>query len=452
MYMEVRVLTKTVQSHKSLDEINNTVSVNAHGKFSQKLFSYLGPGLLVAVGYMDPGNWITSMQGGAQFGYVLLFVILLSSLSAMLLQSMTVRLGIATGMDLAQATKHYLNKPVTFIFWIIAELAIIATDIAEVIGSAIALDLLFGIPLLIGALITVLDVFLLLFIMKFGFRKIEAIVGTLIFTVLVIFIFEVFVASPHVTEVLNGFVPNKTIITDNSALFIALGIIGATIMPHNLYLHSSIVQSRMYDRNSSNSKAQAIKYAIMDSNIQLSIAFVVNCLLLVLGAALFFGVNSEQLGGFYDLFNALQNQPVLGASLGALMSTLFAVALLASGQNSTITGTMAGQIVMEGFINLKIPNWLRRLITRAIAILPIIVCLIIFKGNEAKMEQLLVFSQVFLSLALPFSLIPLQLSTNDYSLMGQFKNKTWVNIISWFLIIILSLLNIYLIIQTFQEL
>ncbi|WP_440857548.1 Nramp family divalent metal transporter [Staphylococcus shinii] len=450
--MEVRVLTKTVQSHKSLDEINNTVSVNAHGKFSQKLFSYLGPGLLVAVGYMDPGNWITSMQGGAQFGYVLLFVILLSSLSAMLLQSMTVRLGIATGMDLAQATKHYLNKPVTFIFWIIAELAIIATDIAEVIGSAIALDLLFGIPLLIGALITVLDVFLLLFIMKFGFRKIEAIVGTLIFTVLVIFIFEVFVASPHVTEVLNGFVPNKTIITDNSALFIALGIIGATIMPHNLYLHSSIVQSRMYDRNSSNSKAQAIKYAIMDSNIQLSIAFVVNCLLLVLGAALFFGVNSEQLGGFYDLFNALQNQPVLGASLGALMSTLFAVALLASGQNSTITGTMAGQIVMEGFINLKIPNWLRRLITRAIAILPIIVCLIIFKGNEAKMEQLLVFSQVFLSLALPFSLIPLQLSTNDYSLMGQFKNKTWVNIISWFLIIILSLLNIYLIIQTFQEL
>ncbi len=445
-------MTKTVQSHKSLDEINNTVSVNAHGKFSQKLFSYLGPGLLVAVGYMDPGNWITSMQGGAQFGYVLLFVILLSSLSAMLLQSMTVRLGIATGMDLAQATKHYLNKPVAFIFWIIAELAIIATDIAEVIGSAIALDLLFGIPLLIGALITVLDVFLLLFIMKFGFRKIEAIVGTLIFTVLVIFIFEVFVASPHVTEVLNGFAPNKTIITDNSALFIALGIIGATIMPHNLYLHSSIVQSRMYDRNSSNSKAQAIKYAIMDSNIQLSIAFVVNCLLLVLGAALFFGVNSEQLGGFYDLFSALQNQPVLGASLGALMSTLFAVALLASGQNSTITGTMAGQIVMEGFINLKIPNWLRRLITRAIAILPIIVCLIIFKGNEAKMEQLLVFSQVFLSLALPFSLIPLQLSTNDYSLMGQFKNKTWVNIISWFLIIILSLLNIYLIIQTFQEL
>lgn len=276
--------------------------------------------------------------------------------------------------------------------------------------------------------------------------------GTLIFTVLVIFVFEVFIASPHVTEVLNGFVPSSTIITDNGALFIALGIIGATIMPHNLYLHSSIVQSRMYDRNSIQSKAHAIKYATMDSNIQLSIAFIVNCLLLVLGAALFFGVNTEQLGGFYDLYNALQNQPLLGASLGAIMSTLFAIALLASGQNSTITGTMAGQIVMEGFINLKIPNWLRRLITRLIAILPIIICLIVFNSNEAKMEQLLVFSQVFLSLALPFSLIPLQLSTNDKRLMGQFKNKLWVNIISWCLIIILSILNIYLIIQTFQEL
>ncbi|RIP35656.1 divalent metal cation transporter [Staphylococcus gallinarum] len=437
---------------KSMDEINNTVSVVSEGKFSQKLLSYLGPGLLVAVGYMDPGNWITSMQGGAQFGYILLFVILLSSLSAMLLQSMTVRLGIATGMDLAQATKHYLNKPMSVIFWIIAELAIIATDIAEVIGSAIALDLLFDIPLLIGALITVLDVFLLLFIMRFGFRKIEAIVGTLIFTVLVIFIFEVFIASPNITHMLNGFVPHSRIITDNSALFIALGIIGATIMPHNLYLHSSIVQSRMYDRNNTKSKAQAIKYAILDSNIQLSIAFIINCLLLILGAALFYGVNTEKFGGFYDLYTALQHQPLLGASLGAIMSTLFAVALLASGQNSTITGTMAGQIVMEGFINLKIPNWLRRIITRLLAILPIIFCLIIFKSNEAKMEQLLVFSQVFLSIALPFSLIPLQLSTNNHGLMGQFKNKTWVNIISWTLIIILSILNIYLIIQTFQEL
>lgn len=450
--MNKQVTNKQKNKNKSLDEINNTVTVNTNGKFSQKLFSFLGPGLLVAVGYMDPGNWITSMQGGAQFGYILLFVILLSSLSAMLLQSMTVKLGIATGMDLAQATRHFLNKPIAFIFWIIAELAIIATDIAEVIGSAIALNLLFDIPLLVGALITVFDVFLLLFIMRFGFRKIEAIVGTLIFTVLFIFIFEVFIASPQVTDVLNGFVPNSTIVTDNSALFIALGIIGATIMPHNLYLHSSIVQSRMYDRNDIHSKAHAIKYATIDSNIQLTIAFVVNCLLLVLGSALFYGANTEQLGGFYDLYQALQQEPILGASMGAIMSTLFAVALLASGQNSTITGTLAGQIVMEGFINLKIPNWLRRLITRLVAILPIIFCLIIFKSNEEKMEQLLIFSQVFLSLALPFSLIPLQLATNNHHLMGQFKNRTWVNMISWCLIIILSILNIYLIIQTFQEL
>ncbi|CAM3041365.1 Nramp family divalent metal transporter [Staphylococcus argensis] len=439
-------------SRKSLEEINNTVSVNHDGKFSQKLLSYLGPGLLVAVGYMDPGNWITSMQGGAQFGYTLLFVILLSSVAAMLLQSMTVRLGIATGDDLAQATRRYLNKPMAFVFWIIAELAIIATDIAEVIGSAIALDLLFHIPLIVGAIITVLDVFLLLFIMRFGFRKIEAIVGVLIFTVLAIFVFEVFVASPHVNEMLEGFLPSQSIITNHSILFIALGIVGATIMPHNLYLHSSIVQSRMYDRNSTESKAQAIKYATMDSNIQLIIAFVINCLLLVLGAALFYGVDSDKLGGFYDLYHALQNQPLLGATLGGVMSTLFAVALLASGQNSTITGTIAGQIVMEGFIHLRLPNWARRLITRGLAILPIILCLIIYKGSESKMEELLVFSQVFLSIALPFSLIPLQLATNNSKMMGRFKNKMWVNIISWALIIILSILNIYLIIETFQEL
>ena len=439
-------------SRKSLEEINNTVSVNHDGKFSQKLLSYLGPGLLVAVGYMDPGNWITSMQGGAQFGYTLLFVILLSSVAAMLLQSMTVRLGIATGDDLAQATRRYLNKPMAFVFWIIAELAIIATDIAEVIGSAIALDLLFHIPLIVGAIITVLDVFLLLFIMRFGFRKIEAIVGVLIFTVLAIFVFEVFVASPHMNEMLEGFLPSQSIITNHSILFIALGIVGATIMPHNLYLHSSIVQSRMYDRNSTDSKAQAIKYATMDSNIQLIIAFVINCLLLVLGAALFYGVDSDKLGGFYDLYHALQNQPLLGATLGGIMSTLFAVALLASGQNSTITGTIAGQIVMEGFIHLRLPNWARRLITRGLAILPIILCLIIYKGSESKMEELLVFSQVFLSIALPFSLIPLQLATNNSKMMGRFKNKMWVNVISWALIIILSILNIYLIIETFQEL
>lgn len=435
----------------SLDEINNTVDFSGDKSVSQKFLAFLGPGLLVAVGYMDPGNWITSMQGGAQFGYTLLFVILISSLSAMLLQSMTVRLGIATGKDLAQMTRHYLNRPIAITFWIIAELAIIATDIAEVIGSAIALDLLFNIPLIVGALITVLDVFLLLFIMKFGFRKIEAIVGTLIFTVLIIFIFEVFVSSPQVIDILNGFIPHQEIVSNHSILYIALGIIGATIMPHNLYLHSSIVQSRKYNRESNDDKAQAIKYATIDSNIQLSIAFIVNCLLLVLGAALFYGVNADKLGGFYDLYHALQTQPILGPVLGGIMSTLFAVALLASGQNSTITGTLSGQIVMEGFLNLSIPNWVRRLITRGLAVIPVIVCLIIFRSNEGKMEQLLVFSQVFLSIALPFSLIPLQLATSNKQLMGPFYNKKWINICSWSLIVILSVLNIYLIFETFRE-
>lgn len=441
------------QEHqKSLDEINNTIDFDYKSNSSQKLLAFLGPGLLVAVGYMDPGNWITSMQGGAQFGYTLLFVILISSLAAMLLQSMTVRLGIATGKDLAQMTRHFLSKPIAIIFWIIAELAIIATDIAEVIGSAISLNLLFNIPLIVGALITVCDVFLLLFIMKFGFRKIEAIVGTLIFTVLAIFTFEVYISSPNILNLLNGFVPHTEIITNQGILYIALGIVGATIMPHNLYLHSSIVQSRKYDRNNNEDKAQAIKYATIDSNIQLSVAFVVNCLLLTLGAALFFGTNTDELGGFYDLYHALKTQPLLGATLGGVMSTLFAVALLASGQNSTITGTLAGQIVMEGFLRLRIPNWLRRLITRSLAVIPVIICLIIFNSNAAKIEQLLVFSQVFLSIALPFSLIPLQLATSNKKLMGPFINKTWVNIISWSLIIILSILNVYLIIQTFQEL
>ncbi|RIM49447.1 Nramp family divalent metal transporter, partial [Staphylococcus capitis] len=424
------------EQQRSLDEINNTIHFDHKSSASQKFLAFLGPGLLVAVGYMDPGNWITSMQGGAQYGYTLLFVILISSLAAMLLQSMTVRLGIATGKDLAQMTRHFLSKPVAIIFWIIAELAIIATDIAEVIGSAIALDLIFGIPLIVGALITVFDVFLLLFIMRFGFRKIEAIVGTLIFTVLAIFVFEVFISSPQLTDILNGFVPHKEIVTNQGILYIALGIIGATIMPHNLYLHSSIVQSRKYDRHDNEEKAQAIKYATIDSNLQLSIAFVVNCLLLTLGAALFFGTKTNDLGGFYDLYHALKTEPVLGATLGGVMSTLFAVALLASGQNSTITGTLAGQIVMEGFLRLSIPNWLRRLITRALAVIPVIICLIIFKGNSEKIEQLLVFSQVFLSIALPFSLIPLQLATSNKKLMGPFINKTWVNIISWTLIVI----------------
>lgn len=435
---------------KSLEEINSTVSFDAEANAFRKFLMYLGPGLLVAVGYMDPGNWITSMSGGAQYGYILLFVILISSLSAMLLQSMCARLGIASGMDLAQVTEHMTNKSLGVFAWILAELAIMATDIAEVIGSAIALNLLFNIPLTLGVTITVLDVLLLLLIIKLGFRKIEAIVGVLIFTVLIIFMFEVYLSSPDASSLMAGFLPSSEIVTNKGALYIALGIIGATIMPHNLYLHSSIVQSRNYERTDKGKKS-AIKYATIDSNIQLTIAFIINCLLLVLGAALFFG-SHEALGRFFDLYDALSHSHVGGAIGGAVMSTLFAIALLASGQNSTITGTLSGQIVMEGFLKIKLKPWVRRIITRVIAVIPVFLCLWLYGSSDTKIEDLLIFTQVFLSLALPFSIIPLIMATSNPNIMGkQFVNKRWVNIISWVLAVVLSVLNIYLIVETISE-
>ncbi|MES5811024.1 Nramp family divalent metal transporter [Mammaliicoccus sciuri] len=435
---------------KSLEEINSTVSFDAEANAFRKFLMYLGPGLLVAVGYMDPGNWITSMSGGAQYGYILLFVILISSLSAMLLQSMCARLGIASGMDLAQVTEHMTNKSLGVFAWILAELAIMATDIAEVIGSAIALNLLFNIPLTLGVTITVLDVLLLLLIIKLGFRKIEAIVGVLIFTVLIIFMFEVYLSSPDASSLMAGFLPSSEIVTNKGALYIALGIIGATIMPHNLYLHSSIVQSRNYERTDKGKKS-AIKYATIDSNIQLTIAFIINCLLLVLGAALFFG-SHEALGRFFDLYDALSHSHVGGAIGGAVMSTLFAIALLASGQNSTITGTLSGQIVMEGFLKIKLKPWVRRIITRVIAVIPVFLCLWLYGLSDTKIEDLLIFTQVFLSLALPFSIIPLIMATSNPKIMGkQFVNKRWVNIISWILAVVLSVLNIYLIVETISE-
>ncbi|GGI32915.1 Nramp family divalent metal transporter [Staphylococcus chromogenes] len=436
---------------KSLEDINNTVSFDDQGSYLSRLSKFIGPGLLVAVGYMDPGNWITSIGGGASYGYILLFVIFISSISAMFLQSMCARLGIASGMDLAQVTRHMISKKMAVIAWLIAELAIMATDIAEVIGSTIALNLLFHIPLIVGAVITIADVFLLLLIMKFGFRKIEAIVGVLIFTILIIFLFEVYMAQPGVSDILKGFIPQKEIVTHNGILYMSLGIIGATIMPHNLYLHSSIVQSRKYDRQSNTAKKSAIQFAQIDSNIQLSIAFVVNCLLLILGAALFYGT-SQDLGRFYELYDALKTSHVANAIGGGVTSTLFAVALLAAGQNSTITGTLSGQIVMEGFIHLKMQPWVRRVVTRLLAILPVFFCLLIYGANAQKIEDLLVFTQVFLSLALPLSMIPLILATNNKTIMGDaFINTRWVNIVGWLLTLILCILNIYLIISTLME-
>lgn len=442
----------------SLEEINNTVRIpDAKSGFFRKLWAFSGPGALVAVGYMDPGNWITSIQGGALYGYLLLSVILISSLIAMLLQAMCVKIGIVTGMDLAQATKTLVGKKTSYCLWITTELAIIATEIAEVIGGAVALNLLFKIPLLIGVLLTVLDVFILLCLMQFGFRKIEAIVFCLIATIFIIFVYEVVRASPEFSQIMNGFIPKRDIFTatikgHDSALMLALGIVGATVMPHNLYLHSSIVQTRKYNRTNKTSLKEAIKYATLDSNIQLTFSFLINCLLLILGATLFYGNNPDDLGRFTQLYDALKNPHIVGTVASSTMATLFAVALLASGQNATITGTLTGQIVMEGFINLSVPLWVRRIISRGSAITPVILCIYIWGDRENIVENLLVYTQVFLSIALPISMIPLILLTSNKHKMGDFVNSKLTMIVGWVATTVLIILNVELIYETIQSL
>ncbi|MDH0353147.1 Nramp family divalent metal transporter [Morganella sp. GD04133] len=435
----------------SLAEINNTVPVaGAKSGFLRKLFAFSGPGALVAVGYMDPGNWITSIQGGALYSYLLLSVILLSSLIAMLLQAMCAKLGIVTGQDLAQATRARVGPKLAALLWVTTELAIMATEIAEVIGSAVALNLLFGIPLMAGVLLTVLDVFLLLVLMKLGFRKIEAFVFVLILTIFLIFAYEVMLSDPDMSAVLRGFIPSEKIFTatlagQDSALLIGLGIVGATVMPHNLYLHSSIVQSRQYDRRSEAGLREAIRFATIDSNIQLGFSFIINCLLLVLGAALFFGNDPSDLGRFTQLYDALQNPGIVGGIASATLSTLFAVALLASGQNATITGTLTGQIVMEGFIHLRLPVWLRRVITRGLAVIPVIICIYLWGDREDVVESLLIYTQVFLSIALPFSMIPLLLMTSSKKIMGVFVNSRLTIILGTVSAVALVILNLQLI-------
>lgn len=443
------------KSNISLQEVNNTVPIPKNASFLRKLFAFSGPGALVAVGYMDPGNWITSIQGGALYGYLLLSVILLSSLIAMLLQAMCSKLGIVTGMDLAQATRALSGKKWSIVLWVVAELAIMATDVAEVIGTAIALHLLFGLPLMLGVLITLLDVFLLLFFLSLGIRKIEAFVFTLILTVFAIFAYEVMLASPHWGDVVRGFIPQKEVFTaqlpgQDSALLIGLGIVGATVMPHNLYLHSSLVQSRQYERTAEGMK-DAIKFSIFDSNLQLSFSFIINCLLLVLGAALFFGHDPEQFGRFSQLYHALENPNVVGSIASGLLATLFAVALLASGQNSTITGTLTGQIVMEGFVTLKVPAWLRRFITRSLATLPILVAIYFWGDREDVVEGLLIYSQVFLSLALPVSMIPLIWITSNKKWMGEFVNSKLTIALAIISTVSLILLNAQLIVSTLAK-
>ncbi|MEE6674468.1 Nramp family divalent metal transporter [Pediococcus acidilactici] len=433
--------------NKSLDEINGSIKVPKNAGFFKTLMAYTGPGILIAVGYMDPGNWITSIAGGAQFKYTLLSVILISSLIAMLLQAMSARLGIVTGKDLAQLTRERTSKRVGFLLWVVAELAIMATDIAEIIGSGIALELLFHIPLIIGILITAADVLILLLLMRLGFRKIEAIVATLVMVILIVFAYEVFLSDPSITGIIKGYVPAPVILQNNSMLYLSLGIVGATVMPHDLYLGSSISQTREINRRDRKNVAQAIRFSTIDSNMQLFLAFIVNSLLLILGAALFYGTNSS-LGRFVDLFNALSDNQIVGAIASPMLSMLFAVALLASGQSSTITGTLSGQIIMEGFIRLRVPLWVQRLVTRLLSVAPVLIFAIYYHGDEAKIENLLTFSQVFLSVALPFAVIPLVMYTSSKKLMGEFANRQWVKWCAWVATIVLILLNVYLILQT----
>ena len=441
-------IVKDATDSLSLSDVNSSIETPKNGSFWRKLLAFSGPGALVAVGYMDPGNWVTSVAGGAQYRYTLLSIVLISSLMAMLLQYMAGKLGIVKQEDLAQATRDRTNKVGGFFLWIMTELALIATDIAEVIGGAIALHLLFGWSMIASVLTTAFDVILLLLLMKFGFRKIEAIVMTLIITILVIFTYLVILSKPELLPMFGGYLPqlqtlssHASIGASSSQLTLTLGIIGATVMPHNLYLHSSISQTRKVDRKDKSAIKEAVRFMTWDSNIQLTLAFIINSLLLILGAALFFG-HADSVGAFGDMYRALGNSQIAGAVASPILSTLFAVALLASGQNSTITGTLTGEIVMEGFLHLRIPMWLRRVITRGLAIAPVIVITIMYGGAETKLDELMVSSQVFLAIALPFSMAPLVYFTSSKKIMGDFANPKWVMILGWLSFAILTVLNV----------
>lgn len=447
------LLETIVTSQKSLSEVNQSIAVPKNASFWQTLRAFIGPGALVAVGYMDPGNWITSVVGGATYKYLLLSVILISSLIAMQLQQMAGKLGIVTRKDLAQVTAAHLPKKLRILLFIVIELALMATDLAEVIGSGIALHLLFGWPLLFSILITILDVFILLSLMKLGFRKIEALVSTLIATILIIFLYLVLLSKPSFSGILHGYIPQPSIIDlhqsgVNIKLTLALGIIGATVMPHNLYLHSSISQTRKVDYSSQSSIKQAVRFMTWDSNIQLTVAFVVNSLLLILGASLFYG-HANDINAFSQMYDALQDPNIAGAVASAALSTLFAIALLASGQNSTITGTLTGQIVMEGFLKLRLPQWLIRLVTRLVALTPVLIIALLYGSQESVLDQLIVYSQVFLSLALPFSIFPLVYFTSNRKIMGDFVNSKLNSILGYLVAIILTVLNLKLIIDLF---
>lgn len=429
---------------RSLPEVHGTVSVIKNGTIWRKFLSFLGPGYLVAVGYMDPGNWATALAGGAQFGYTLLSVCLISNIMAILLQSLCARLGIATGRDLAQSCRDSYSKPVAFVLWILAELAICATDLAEVIGTAIGLYLLFHIPLEWGVLITGLDVFLVLALQRIGFRWVEAFIITLLVIIFGCFAVQIILARPDMNGVFSGFIPSTDIVTNPEMLFIALGIIGATVMPHNLYLHSSIVQTRAIDPDLPSRKS-ALRFATMDSTLALMLALSINASILILAAAAFHTSGHSDIAGLEEAHHLLT--PLLGTSVASI---LFAVALLCCGLNSTVTATLSGQIVMEGFINIRITPWLRRLITRSIAIVPAMIVTVLY--GQTGTTQLLIASQVILSLQLPFAVVPLVMFTRDQKKMGALTAPTWLTISAGLIAVILICLNLKMIVDTFAAL
>jgi len=425
----------------SLPEVHRSIKIPNTKGFWRKMLAYAGPGYLVSVGYMDPGNWATDIAGGAAFGYALLSVILLSNLMAILLQALCVRLGVATGKDLAQACRDYYPKRISFCLWGLCEIAIAACDLAELLGSAIALQLLFGIPLIWGVCITACDVLLLLLLQGKGFRYVEALIITLVATVGICFAAEIIFSQPDIAGILAGYLPKPEIVRNPEMLYIAIGILGATVMPHNLYLHSSIVQTRAWEPTSKK-KWEAIKFGTIDSTVALSFALFINSAILIVAAATFHFSGYQEIAEIQDAYKLLS--PLLGVSAA---STIFGLALLASGQSSTLTATLAGQIVMEGFLQFRLKPWVRRLTTRLLAIIPALIAIIFY--GEKSTGSLLIFSQVILSLQLSFAVIPLIMFTSNKRLMGEFVNPTWLKLLAGVVATIIVGLNAWLLLRTF---
>ena len=428
---------KRDRGEASLIDVFRTIKINPDASFFRRALAFVGPGYLVSVGYMDPGNWATSIAGGAQFGYALLFVALLSNIMAIILQSLCARLAIGSGRDLAQACRDAFPKSVAFILWAFAEIAIIATDIAEVEGTAIGLNLLFGIPLEIGVLITALDVFIILWLQKLGFRWVEAFIMTLLGVIFVCFYFQIAMANPEWAGVIKGFAPTVDIVRNPQMLYLALGIIGATVMPHNLYLHSGIVQTRDYGE-SLPEKREALRFATWDSTIALMFALLVNASILILAAATFYKTGRTDVAELGDAHAMLA--PLLGSLLAP---KLFAISLLACGLNSTVTATLAGQIVMEGFLNIRLPAWARRLATRMVAIVPAAAVTIYYGASGTG--TLLILSQVILAFQLPFAIVPLVMFTRDKAKMGALVAPTWLTVVAAVIAAVIIALNMKLI-------